>query len=768
MSSINRSSAFGVAGKGLLASISLAALGIAMPAAAQETAAEASAASDAAAAASANTIVVSATRRSDATITDTALSITAFSGEQLERLAVNDISDLRVLDPSVNIQSYGAAQNKIILRGITSNVGATSAMYLNESAVLGGQAGNILGDGKPGLRLHDIERVEVLKGPQGTLFGTSSMAGTLRIITKKPDLYNWGGSVGMDLAAVDDGNPLAQGNATINAPIVEGVFGLRVTGWAETGGGFIDQLVNDTTYYKDANDRYVRGVRAEALLQVTEDFSLLGSFTHQRIDVDGSQAFQMANEDYLNTSPTREVFKDKYTLASLTADYKMDFGSIIASVNYTDQNVRNPKDSTPTNELYGLFADLSFVPRVWFEDVNTELRFLSDFDGPFQIVAGGYYEHTKSHTQTNAIQAPDSVPVCWSYDECRPYVQPGWGNSVYEFGTDTERTIDQFAFYGQVDYTMFDTLTATVGLRYFEADIRDVVTNLQTIYPDFIFGQVTTPSVTGDNKGTNSNTSYNFALLWEATPDVSLYARAASGYRIGGVNTATSLAQEAGVIFPGTFGPDSLWSYELGAKGYLFGGALFFDLTGYHVDWTDQQLSASAAGSFAYTINAGKTTSDGVELNLTLTPMQGLSLNGSVTYVDSKLAEDLPADVLDAGTIGLEGDRVPLSPQWSGGANADYEFGLSDSLSGFFGGNVVYRGSSRSSFNDQNQFNTLLPSYWLVGASAGVRGDGWEASLYAKNLGNELAVLGVNDSIDGVRLYPVQPRTIGVRFTGQF
>ncbi|OCC25556.1 hypothetical protein MB02_02685 [Croceicoccus estronivorus] len=717
---------------------------------------------------SGDVIVVTATRRDDAKITDTALALSAFSGETLERMNVTDLSDLRALDPSVNIQTFGAAQTKIILRGIQSDVGATSALYVDESAILGGQGGNILGDGKPGLRLHDIERVEILKGPQGTLFGTSSMSGTVRVITNKPDLYDWGGSAEFGVAAIDGGNALGEGNVTVNAPLAPGKLALRVTGWMERGGGYVDQLIHGTDSYKNGNDQFVRGIRGQLKWQVNDDFSLLASLTHQRIDVDGSQAYQLANGPYLNTSPTIELYKDKYTLASLTADYDLGFGSVIASASYSRQNVLAAKDSTPTNYMFGLPYDLSFVPRVWFKDYNAEIRFLSNFDGPFQIVTGAYYEHTNSVYQTNAIQAPNAIPVCFSYADCRPFVQPGSGNSPYEFGTNTDRTIDQFAFYGQIDYEIVPSLTATVGIRYFSADIRDVVTNLQTVYPDFVFGQVTEPSITGDNSGTNKQTSYNFALLWEVTPEISLYARAASGFRIGGVNTATSLAQEAGVIFPSTFDPDSLWSYEAGIKGYLFDRAIYFDLTAYHVDWTDQQLSASAAGAFGYTINAGRTSSNGVELNVTATPVEGLSLAGSVTYVDSKLEEDLPEDVLEAGTIGYAGDRVPLSPRWSASARAEYEFPVSDSLNAFVGGNVTYQGDSYSSFNDANEFYTYLPDYVLFGARMGVRGDGWEASVYGENLTNKAAVLGVVPSIDGVRIFSNRPMTMGLRVRTSF
>ncbi len=751
-------------GGGFLASIALSALIASAPAGAQDVAAGATADM------SAGDIVVTGTRRGSATLTETALSISAFSGETLERNHVTTLADLRNLDPSVNIQSFGAAQMKIVLRGVDSDVGATSALYLNEAAVLGGTGGNILGDGKPGVRLHDVAQVEILKGPQGTLFGTSSMSGTLRVITRKPELDSWGGHGEIGIATVEGGNPLTEANLTLNIPVASTVA-LRVTGWVEDGGGFIDQQVGDRAYFKNNNDQFVRGVRGEALWEPSADFSLRAMAVHQAIEVDGSQAFQMAAGPYLNTSPTVEFYNDKYSLFSLTGDYDLGVGALIASFNYSNQDVSSAKDSTPTNNSFGINAPLSFVASIDFEDYNGELRFSSKFDGPFQLVTGGYYAHTESIYQTNAIQAPNFLPPCRTYIECheKGLARPGQGNSIYEFGTRTAREIDQYALYMQGDLEVVPTLTATVGGRYFHAEVRDVVTNLQTVFPDFVFGVITVPSITGDEKGSNKKTSWNFALLWEATPDVSLYARASSGFRIGGVNTATSLAEQAGVVFPGTYAPDSLWSYEAGVKGFFFDRALFFDLSAYRIDWNNQQLSASAAGAFSYTINAGKTVTKGVEFNTQLSLPMGLNFTGNVTYVDAKLAEDLPPEVVAAGTFGSKGDRVPLSPRWSAAASVIYDVPLNDSLNGFVSANLTYHGSSYSSFSRATDFDTRLPAYTLVGAKVGVRTeDNLEVTVYGDNLGNKAPYLGVVPSQDGVRIFTARPRTFGLRVRSTF
>lgn len=751
----------------LLASAALPALIAAGPATAQDIVSNAAPSADEQ---TPGDIVVTGNRRADASITDTALAITAFSGETLERNHVTSLSDLRTLDPSINIQSFGAAQTKIVLRGVDSDVGATSALYLNESAVLGGTGGNILGDGKPGVRLHDIDHVEVLKGPQGTLFGTSSMSGTLRVITRKPELEEWSGSAEMALATIKSGNPYGEVSGTINVPIAP-TIAVRVTGWLETGGGYIDQRVGTRAYFKNNNDQNVRGVRGEALWQPSDSFSLRALALHQAVDVDGGQAFQISNGPHLNTSPTVEFYRDKYSLYSLTGEYDLGFGSIIATGNYSKQDVLNAKDSTPTNISFGVNSPLSFVASIDFEDYNGEIRFSSKFGGPFQIVTGAYYEHTKSIYQTNAIQAPNFGPACESYDECHDagLAEPGRGRSIYEFGTDTERTIDQYALYAQGDLEVVPGLTATAGIRYFRAKVRDVVTNLQTVFPDFVFGIVTTPSITGDRQGVNKKPSYNFAVLWEATRDISLYARAASGFRIGGVNTATSLAQQAGITFPATYDPDSLWSYEAGVKGYILDRKVFFDLSAYRIDWSNQQLSASAAGAFGYTINAGKTVTKGIEFNTTITLPAGFSLSGNVTYVDAKLDKDLPAEVVAAGTFGSKGDRVPLSPRWSAAATANYDVPLSNTVTGFVAGNVTYHGSSYSSFSRATAFDTYLPDYTLVGARVGARLEsGTEFSLYAENIGNKAPFLGVVASQDGVRVFTVRPRSLGLRVRSSF
>ncbi|MEH6677750.1 TonB-dependent receptor [Phenylobacterium sp.] len=746
---------------GLLASTSAVALGLMATQAQAQVAAEPETLSE---------LVVTAARRGAVSVADTPLAVTAFSGEKLEEQGISSLQDLTRLDPSLNVQSFGASQTKVVIRGIESNVGATSGVYLDESPLVGGLGGNILGDGKPGVRLHDIQHVEILKGPQGTLFGSSSMSGTLRVITRKPDLFEFGGRVEASAATVKGGDEFFDGSATLNVPIIEDTLGVRITGWGESGGGYVDQTINGALY-ENNNNAHVKGGRVVGLWRPTDNFNLTALALHQEIDVDGTQAWLQADGAYETSSPTIEFYRDNYNLYSVTGEYDLGFGSIIASTSYSSQRVTNPKDSTPTANSFGLPGSTLFIASVDFRNVVSELRFSSDFDGPFQLVTGAYYENSQSTYQTNSVLATSTgTALCYSYGECvaKGLHEPGRGNSLYEFGTRTKRGVGQYALFAQGDYAITDTLTATVGIRYFEAKIHDTVVNLQTVFPDYIFGQVTTPSITGDSRGSNSHTSYNYSLMWEATPDINVYARAASGFRLGGVNTATSLAQQAGVVFPGTYNPDSLWNYEAGVKSYWLDRRLYADLSVYRIDWNDQQLSAQAAGAFGYTINAGKTEVNGVELNGAFDPMPGLNISGSINYVDAKLAEDLPADVFAAGTFGYEGDDIPLTPNWSYSLQASYEQPLAYGLDGYVQGGLAYRGESFTTFNSQNQYYTKLPAYTLVNAKVGLRRDNWDLAVFGNNLGNEAAYIGVVESPDGIRVFSPRPRSFGVRVSSTF
>lgn len=749
-------------------------------------------------AASGGDIVVTATRRASS-VQDTPVAVAVTSGESIARYNISDVQSLTRLEPSIVVNNQGVSANQFIIRGIVSDIGNTTGFYLDEAPLLGASASESQGDGTPGVRLHDIERVEVLKGPQGTLFGSGSMAGTLRIITNKPDFGGFEGGMSTSIAKIEGGSGFYQADGFANLP-VSSTIAARAVVWGEWGGGYIDHRITtldgSSSYTEeDANDRELWGGRFSVLMEPTENFSLLLQATAQVAEVDDVQYWTQQSGPYISDSPTQSPFRDEYQLYSATADYDTDFGTFTVIGSYGKQSTFFASDSTQTGLALAESFNLEPFKTVLesdlaYEDWTAEARFSSAFTGPLQIVVGGYYQDDTSTDSLSAIRANDVTGInpCRTLAACEAaglrepgFSAPGVPASDFIYQTIFERSVSQWAAYAQADYELTDALTATAGIRYYHAKIEDDGLQVQDIAgpPDFAVpvpvpswaanGLITDPYVVQDDETTESSPSYNFSLLWEADPNLSFFARVASGFRVGGNNNAQQLANQAGITIPDSYGSDDLWSYELGAKAYVLGRDLFIDASVYQMDWSNQQVTASdPTGAFVYTLNAGQTRIRGAEISLNYQSDSGLSLGAGATYTDAVLAEDLSQEVLDAGTIGFEGDRLPRVPRLTMAGQVAYEAAISDGATGYIQADANYRSSSTNSFNDQNAFNTELPAFAMLGARVGVRTGPVDVSVYVENLTDKAAIFGVDPILDGIRIYSPNPRTFGMRVQGRF
>jgi outer membrane receptor protein involved in Fe transport len=788
---------------------SLLAILLASGAAKAATAADAK--SDPAAETAVQQITVEATRREATDVLSVPLAVDAYSGTTLERLQVTSVSELAKLDPSLDIQTRGAADERIIIRGVSSDVGATTGIYLDETTIQGGFQADVPGDQIPKFGLVDIDHVEVLKGPQGTLFGAGSMDGTLRLVTRKPDLKAFGGWVDGAVAGVESGNALFEGSGALNLPVVKDSFGLRFVGWGEEGGGYVNQVIPSGATLKHVNDVHRYGFRVEALWAPTDRFSLLGTASYQYTSVDGAQTWnafigglQFPNSPFIgplppynNLEPARSHYFQQFQLYSLTARYHLDFGNIIENYAYGYKNELNVGDTSAQDCVFSICEGSPSFPanssdHPWFWYTAQDLRFASTFDGPFQIVAGVYYEHDHHVYQFTVIDADPvtGLAPCYTYNECNakgliqpgpPFFIPGPIHNFVQFSTGTRQTTDQYAIYTQGDYKILPNLTLTVGFRWFAANIaNDHITNQNiapTVLPDgsfdcgYVLGCVTIPFIDSHTEGKESQPSYNFALLWAANPDVSFYVRAASGFRLGGLNEAATIAAQAGIPIPAAFGPDRLWDYEGGVKAYFMQRRLYVDLTVYHLDWTNEQETAQAEGVFGYVLNAGKSTIDGVEAGATFRPTPDLTFSGGVTYVDATLATELPPDVEASGTPGHKGDRLPFVPRLTASGQAQYEHHLTDAVVGYVQANFTYHGDSFTTFEPSvSNFDTRLPPYFLLDMRAGVRwgGDRYDAGIFAENLTNDAAWESAVANNGGVLVFSPRPRTVGLRLRARF
>jgi len=759
-------------------------------------------------------VIVTATRRNAVNAMKVPLAVDAYAGTTLQKLQITSESDLSKVDPSLNIQTYGAAGERIIIRGISSDVGATTGVYLDETPLEGGYNDDIPGDNTPTVGLWDIDHVEVLKGPQGTLFGAGSMDGTVRIVTKQPDLDTYGGWTDLSESGVQHGDALFEGAAGVNIPVVTDKFGLRAVAWGDDGGGYINQIIDGHTLH-DVNDEHLYGFRVEALWKPIDNFSLLATAIYQHTGVDGQQfwtpyvgglqspysAFIGPYPAYTNALPSQTPYFQNYQLYSLTGKYELGFGSIVANTAYGYKDENSITDTSAQDCIYDICEDGGGYPPATYSahsvfwDSSTDVRFVSNFRGPLQLVTGVFYEYDHEFYQGSVanVNPATGVAPCSTWSACltdgliKPgLVRPGEGVSAIQFANDSLETISQVAFYAQGDWKILPNLTATVGVRDFTAKINYDLTTLQNIAPSvtpygfdcgYVLGCVTKPYLASSQSGNEGQPTYNISLLWAATPDLSLYLRAASGFRLGGLNEAATIAAQAHLSIPTNFGPDSLWDYEGGVKAYFLGRKLYVDVSAFHIDWSQEQETGIAYGIYTYTLNVGRTSVNGIEVNSNWRPTAELTLSGGFTYVDATLAGDLPAAVASAGTPGSKGDQMPFVPHWIGNVQAEYDHALTDRFTGYLLGDVSYHGSSNSAFEpstpaeiaaDTNDYDTRLPAYVLVDLKAGLRWDRYDVSIFAHNVNNAVAWVAANPTDGGVGVYSARPRTIGARLTAKF
>lgn len=722
-------------------------------------------------------VIVTANRRS-ASVANVPVAVNVLSGKTLRDFKVESLRDIGKIDPSLSLQTFGAAQQNLIIRGVASTVGQTTGVYLDETPLLGGYNSNIRGDGTPGLRLHDIERIEVLKGPQGTLFGAMSMAGTLRAITNKPNLEEYGGSASADAAGVKGGNAFYSGDAVFNAPLIKDRLAVRLVGWTEQGGGFIDWR-GLTGVKRNVNDVHLSGGRIITTLKVTDDFSVTGSYNHQRTRVDGTQAFLKSAGPYNAPFSTNEIYDDQYNVYSVTGDYKSPIGDFMAIVTHADKKTISPHDTSPTAASKHVNYPASFVGDIDYSDTTGELRYVSHFSGPFQTVLGGYYQRDDSNYQgTTVLTGRDGKVPCYTDADCQAKGLVNAGSNLSGtlhnavlYANSVDIKTKQYGIYGQADYRLLSNLTFTAGMRYMSATLHEVSWGLQDISSacGWAQGCVTTPHQTFNGGGDQSQETYNFAVLYKPTSNISLYARAASGFRLGGINTSHYAAAAYGDnSIPLQYKSDSLWNYEAGVKAYLFDRKLYLTTTLYHIDWSNQQLQAQTATAFTYTLNAGKTKTDGVELTAQVNPVAGLSVTGAVNYVNARLAHDLPTAIALTGNAGYKNDPIPFTPRWTGSLQSRYEFAGVGRITPYVQGGLTYRASTRSTFNSTDNFYTVLPSYVMLDLKAGARVDRFDISVYAENVTNKAAYMGVYNSLDGPKIYAGSPARYGLRLSASF
>lgn len=735
-------------------------------------------------------IVVTATKRSTS-LQDTPISIAAVTGEDLLNRGIGGVSALAAETPGVSMKNNGPGQTEYEMRGVSSIGGytATVGFYLDDVPMTA-PGFSYLGKVVIDPDLYDLNRVEVLRGPQGTLYGAGSMGGTIRLITNQPDSTGYHASAQTILSGTDGGGFNHAENAMVNIPLIDNQLAIRAVLSQASTSGWIDRIVVNPfpsptngghtrgdvlgapvqADYKDVNSEDLYGGRISALYTPTSlpGLTVGATLLYQHIGLDGEQNYDSNPGTLAHYQPFNipEPFSDRFTMWSVNANYKFDGFEVTSVTSHWDRSSTMVQDATEVNDFafYGLpsvyTADGGAGPASFTENDDSrqfteELRAASSGDGRFQWQGGLFYSNLKS-TQ-NYYSFVDGLTPLFGTNDNYTQFQP--------------QTLRQEAAFGELSYRVLDPLKVTVGGRYFKYD-----STVDTKYSGIISSTGGDSFAEIDTSGKAHGFNPKVNLSYDVNKDLMLYATAERGFRPGGGNqpVATSGAIGAACLanlqanglngVPESFDPDSLWSYELGEK-YKIGNSFTLNGSVYHERWSGVQTVVVLPCGYIYEDNGGTAVVNGGELEAKAFLGSHWQVAGNFGYTKSYFTD------VKAGTGLVPGQAMYDIPLMT----------ASGALTYFFQVNADWKGSVRGSYDWTDGMaeptgripSGYLPPHGFAGLRAALGNDRWTVTAFVNNLTNKHAEIEVASTLSAFysayqRITTNQPLTAGIDVNVRF
>lgn len=721
-------------------------------------------------------VVVTANKLTAQSVLDVPSSLQAISGDALRANGVSGFMDLAGDIPGLAVEDQGPGDRKYVIRGINSTGESTAGIYYDE-AVISGSNANDGGGLQADIRLYDLDHIEVLRGPQGTLYGASSMSGTIKFVTKKPDLNQFGGYIAAELSETQHGGENRNFNGAINLPIIDGILGVRAVGWSVHDSGYINQLqVGTVGLVEGVNTDDVQGGRVILRYQPLDGLTIDASYTGQKETSGGSSRYTPAGQtstgtpgvgfqgcDLCNVDPNLSPSFDRLEVYSLTGTYDFAYGTVTVTSNQYNRNFHLYFDTSVGLQQFGIpFPTESIEPQQ--RDLNSsEIRYASKLDFPLNFVVGAFRQSEKNDLQVQSVKTNDlGVPNGpFSSSNSDDALSNPNGNSL--FGRDDDRRTNEYSGFGEATWKVTSKFSLVGGVRYFTETLNGVQVQTHP-FGGFVGGGNLAPVV--DPQQTFSKATFKFNASYDFNPGLLLYTTASSGFRGGGLNPQSEPFEP----IPSSFKPDSLWNYEAGAKGRLFEGRVDYQVDGYLIQWHDIQVGETTAdGSFNYIGNAGDAIVKGTELELTLRPLPDLKFGFAGSYQNAYLSHGAtPEQFALNPTLGQTGESLPEIPRLQFSTNLEYTHLVANDVLGVLAANLTYRGKTDAYFVS-NTLNVPLHSYSLLDLRMGVETGPWSVNLFARNATNKRAEITAL-AAEGNPLYffTVRPRTFGLNVTRTF
>jgi len=833
-------------------------------------------------------IVVTATRRSES-IQNVPMTLQAFGGDALGKLNVTTFSDLLKYTPNVTFTSNGPGQGQIFMRGLaTGSAGnqssGTIAPFPNVALYLDDQSMQFPARNAD-VYVADLERVEVLEGPQGTLFGGGAEAGAVRYITNKPKLDKFEGHMEGSFGGTAGGAPNASFNGTINIPVIKDTLAIRATIYDDHHGGYIDNVYSTftrratdsgavnygytpTATNQSNNGQYnnaaqvknnynpvdYTGGRIEALWDIAPDWNLLLTESYQKVDAEGtfstypigSDGQTLGNMQTTTFSPSYNddtYWNSAWTLNGKIGDFKVVYTGSYMTRKISEQQDYTNYSRTPGGMYYqctgsktgfGTGSTYCYSPVAnWNDQIrNThhseELRVQSPEGKRIRAIVGAFYENYKIDDvmRFNYTGIPGcSTSVIAANAACVGQVstypgttanQPGLEPSGTTFGEDTQRGYRQYAFFGSVDFDILPNLTLTGGTRYYNYKEYELGSQFETYATCY---QVIACPVTGGGNHSidadNDHTTYHgfkskAELTWKVADHTMLYGVFSQGFRPGGFNRRGYyiLPDQNGVgqyFRPVVYNPDKLTNWEAGLKTDLFDRKVQFNLSGYYMIWNNPPIGvfnpAGGYGNTSFVTNGPSYHIKGAEAQLVARPYAGVSIQGGITYNDSKQSsapllpvnnplsvnygQQLTSYYTAAGKqnvvspFGSIGSITPFSPHVQANIRGRYDWTTSETMSWYVSSGVSYIGGM---YTEPSTYPTLtagttpgstvyrfyLPAYATVDAQIGFKRDNWTVSIFGENLTNTHASTYTSTAQFIKSEVPTRPLTYGMKIGTSF